>query len=96
MANKLKANKALVQDAVKCLFGSDVEIEWADGKHPVGTFYVCSKKFTYAVDSTNKGDYTFDKTKSKLAAALTVKALQWGYINDPSEFKTKFTKKEKS
>lgn len=91
MANKLKANKALVEKVVHELF--DVTgVTWNSASHPVGTFYVNGYKFNYSVDSTNKGDYTVEKTKSVMVKALQAKALQWGYVKDLSEFKTKFLK----
>ena len=91
MANKLKKNKALVEKALVELFGA-VEVDWNQASHSVGTFYVNGKKFTYSVDSTNKGDYTLDKTKKMVKAALSRKALQWGYVDDVSDFETVFLK----
>jgi hypothetical protein len=89
MANKLKKNQALVEQAVFELFGV-TDIKWRMGGHPVGTFFIKGCKFTYSVDSTNKGEYTLKKTKHMITHALVLKALSHGFIKDPSGFEKKF------
>ena len=91
MSNKLKENKALVESVLNDMFGA-VNVEWNKASHPVGVFYVDGCKFTYSVDKTNDGDYTMQKTRSMIVKSLQAKAVQWGYINDPSQFKERFMK----
>lgn len=85
MAKNAKKCKAVVEKSLKEMFGVS-EFSWSNASHPVCTFYLAGKKFTYSVDSSPKAEYTVSKTKKMVRTSLMHKALQWGYISDLAEF----------
>jgi len=89
MSKQAKKQKVVVEQVLNELFGK-VTVEWSNSAHPVGTFMVKGKKFTYSVDSSPKTDYTVAKTKKMVVNSLRAKAVQWGYITDPSQFEAAF------
>jgi hypothetical protein len=91
--SKLSNNKKLVEAVLAAEYHQTSPVEWVDGKHPVGKFTINGHKFTYSVDCSPKAAWTTTLTSSMLHKALREKAVMWGYINDPSEFKSRFGKK---
>ena len=88
--SNLKRNKDIAEAAILSMFTIDGSIEWAAGKHPVASFFIKGRRFTYSVDSSPKGEYTIEKTKKMVKSSLMRKAVQWGYIKSPDEFETTF------